>query len=583
MSAVKSSIGRAAAVVFLLGAGRAEASVFTPGTSPAVEVVTQSRTEEVWKVGAVTVTLRKSPGPDEADRDAFCRAGGVDLTVAGKPSPVEAAPIHEACLRLETDAPVLASAAARFMPMPHPLSRPLLRFGTVLLLLLTLLHLPRSLAPWLWAAAGLLARKQFATPTVLMGVAYPYERMLTYAGLKPESLMYGAGWPAFMDVVRPLFGSSPEALHTVNLTLSVLGIPLAWEAARRLTGDRGVCHAAAALAAMLPLTVHLARTEEYYVLAAFLHAVALVGLARNDTWGARMTTLAAGILSNVRPDQIPVALGIVAILVARGRWLEATGILLPLGLRAWALRAVTEGPPYALRELLYTLAHPIGPGSRTVLFDPYVTPLWLMPLALVGLLEAKRRGWRGGTVALFVLAAWLPYLGFSRHTDLLRFQLPTMASVGLLAAMAVPVVRRQALGVRALLVLTIAGGTYLAREPGGGPMVHAVEHALLRKHVCALPAGTVVRYEDAEDPQGGMAKWVHAVCGVEMVPLKAQNPEPGELLWIGRAHRAPDAVPVPACTTETLMETFAEPWNGDLHPLGPDPIRIGLYRVVRCG
>src|SRR5690606_11523569 len=154
-------------------------------------------------------------------------------------------------------------------------------------------------APWLWAVVAWGARTLLAPPRIFMGEAYPYVRMLTYAGLREPNLRYGLGWPALMDVLRPLAGSTPEDLHTTNLILSVLVVPCAWGAALAWTRDRRVAHAAAAATALLPLPVALGATEELFVACATLVAAALLGLA-HDRWGL-LAALSAGLLAHTRP------------------------------------------------------------------------------------------------------------------------------------------------------------------------------------------------------------------------------------------------------------------------------------------
>jgi hypothetical protein len=556
------------------------AGPLTPSGAPVpVTLEADDRTEQRWRVGEVRVVLTKSPGPDELPTAPRCAASGVDLTVDGDPGPDEAAVIDAACRRLVFDAPALVSKQARFVPSPDPRLRIGMRGVAAVWLAALAFGFPRGRAAAAWLVAALAVRLVAPSPWILMGVAYPYERMLVYAGLKADSALYGAGWPALLDLVRPVLGASPERLHLAHLGASALTVPLVGATAARLTQARSAGHAAAAVACVLPHAVHLAWTEEAFVVAALLHAAALAGLARPDSRGVALAAASAALLAHVRPDQLPVAALLVGLLVLRravGPAAVAGGIV--------ALRVLTlphAEAPYPPEALLRALAHPAGPGTTTLLLDPWVTPAWLMPAAAVGVF-AGPRGAR--TLALPVaLAAWLPYWGYGRHTDLLRFVLPATVSFAVLAGLGVSVLLAGLRGVVARVALgTVgAGGLVLAARPGGGPMVHAVEHDLLRRHACALGPGAVVRYDPTEDPQGGTSRWLDAVCGVRLVPLDGPPP-PGSWLWIGRAHRSPGGSAVPSCEGEAVFDTTTPPYNGGLHPLGTEPVRLALLRVTRC-
>lgn len=560
--------------------GVAFAGALTPADAPVrIRLETSDRTEQRWRVGEVSVVLTKSPGPDELPTTPRCAASGVDLTVLGEPEPDEAAVIDDACRRLAWDAPTLVSEQARFVDLPDPRLRAGLQAVALAWLVALAFAFPRGRAAFGWLVAALAVRLAAPSPSILMGVAYPYERMLVYAGLKPYSALYGAGWPALMDLLRPVFGASPERLHLVHLAASTLTVPLVGATAMRLAGSRAAGHAAAAIACLLPHAVHLAWTEEAFVVAALLQAAALAGLVRPDARGVTLAATSAALLAHVRPDQIPVAVGIVGLLGLSRAWVPATAAALVIGARLLTLPHAE--PPYPLDAFLGALARPIGPGTSTLLLDPGVTPFWLVPAAVVGALAGPRAA---RTVVLPVaLAAWVPYWGYGRHTDLLRFHLPATVAFTVLGALGVVTILGRLRTPVARMGLAAVGlaGLLVAARPGGGPMVHAVEYDLLRRHACALGPGTRVRYDPAEDPQGGASRWLDAVCGVRLVPLDGP-PSPGSWLWIGRAHRTPGAAPPPDCTGETVFDTTTPPYNGGLHPLGEAPVRIALLRVTAC-
>src|SRR5690606_28633068 len=138
----------------------------------------------------------------------------------------------------------------------------------------------------------------------------------------------------------------------------------------------------------------------------------------------------------------------------------------PIALRAWAA-AGGVGQPVNLPTagLERALAHPVRPGSPTVLLDPLVTPAWLVPAAVVAFVEAGRRGWPRWTIRLALIATWAPYLPFSRVTGQLRFQLPATVSVALLAAMAAPALARVPRAPRVALALLGVMGLAVASRP----------------------------------------------------------------------------------------------------------------------
>jgi hypothetical protein len=508
-----------------------------------------------------------------------CAGNGTDLFVDGAPDADEEAVIAAACRRLATETEVFErETTPTTARRAEPSARPALRWLAGAWLVALLLCLPRRPGAWAWAAVGLAIRLAFPGPRVLMAVAYPYERMLVYAGAKPESALYGAGWPALMDLLRPISGADPDRLHFVDLALSTVTIAVAWEAARRATGDRGVARAAGFLVATLPLAVALARCEEAFVACALLAVAGVLGVARGDRLGALLAATSAGLLGNVRPDQLPLAAVLALALVARRRWLALLAIV-PLALRVAAIEANPIHP--STDDLLRPLLHAVGRDAPTVVLDPWRTPFWLLPLAIIGFVAAGRRGWPRATLALAWLAGWAPYLVFERVTDLARFQLPSSTLLCLLAAMGVPAIRSRGRLARVALGVVVAAGLWVARRPLGGPMVQAVEHEVIRDDVCALPRGTVVRYDPAEDPHGGAARWVDVRCGVRLLPLRGP-PKPGEYLLLGRGQRSPAGHPAPDCRLEPVVETSAPPYDGHVSDLGTEPVRIGLYRVAGC-
>ncbi|MCB9665980.1 MAG: hypothetical protein H6732_17875 [Alphaproteobacteria bacterium] len=577
--------GRAAAVALLLAvAGEAIAAPFDGAPEGLVERVEATPFQQRFLVDGVDVRLVKAPGPDEPPRPARCRGGGVEMQVDGRPSEAAEAVIARACARLEVDAPALYSEVHGDLPdRPDPRARTALRLVAAAWVLLLLLGLPRTPAPWLWALLGQAVRVILAPPRILMGEAYPYDRLLTWLGLREPNLRYGLGSSALADVLRPLFGQVPDALHAADLVLSALVIPCAWGAALGFTGDRRTAHAAAALAALLPLPVALAGTESMFVMCSLLLAAGLLGLARGDR--GLLAAVSAGLLAHTRPLQVGMALVIVVTLALRRRWVAG---LMGLTLVAWRLVQIAGLPgdrPVPGGDDLRRLAlHLVGDGSPTVVLDPFVTPWWLVPLALLGAWTGWRAGHRGAVLLLAATAAagTVPYLPFHRATDQLRFHLPVHTAWALLAALAAPTLLALSPARRAAVAVALLSGLVLARQPLGGPMVHAVEHATARELLCALPPDTEVAYDPANDLHGGRARWMGLACDVRMLPTPEDGELPdGALVWRGQADRMEGARPPGRCAREPVDLRTTPSWTGRLIDLGPDDVVIGLERV-RC-
>lgn len=558
--------------------------------APAVAATQLSATalEQRWTVGNVTVRLTRSPGPDQAATDPVCRGNGADLFVDGAPDPSTQAAIDRACHRLTFDAPAFAAPPPprEHIPPVSPSGMAGLRLLAVAWLLVLAWTLPRRLEPWAWFGVAVLGRVLVAPAHVLMGVAYPYDYLLTYAGLRAPNLRYGAGWPALMDVLRPIAGAAPDRLHDVNLVLSALGVLCVWSAVERWTTDVRAARLAALALTVLPLPVALATTETSFVVCALLGTAVLAGLARADRAGHLLVALSAGLLAHTRPDQLPVAMVAVGLLVTRRAWLASTlaaGVVVArVVFLATADFDATAPGTAMLARIASTL---VGRHSATVVLDPWVTPFWLVPAGLYGAWVAWRAGSRRVVVALglLVLAATLPHLLYERVTDLARFGLPAQALWVVLAGLGAGSLASGTWARRVALAGVAVAGLWIARAPLGGPMVHRVEHALMRAELCALEPGTHVRYDAARDPDAGMARYFGLVCGVQLRPLPDDGRmAPGTLVWRGVGDRWPGAHPPDRCTREVIAEHTTPAWDGGLEPIGDAPVPIGLYRVVGC-
>jgi hypothetical protein len=543
--------------------------------------------EQRWTVGNVVVRLSRSPGPDQAATDPTCAGNGTDLFVEGAPDAPTAAAIDRACHRLTFDAPSFADATPREHIPAASASTMVALHGLAIAWVLSLLWaLPRRREPWAWALGALALRAWVAPAHVLMGVAYPYDYLLTYAGLRSPNLRYGAGWPALMDVLRPLAGAAPERLHDVNLALSALTVVCVWQAVERWTRDDVAARLSALTMALLPLPFALATTETSFVLVALLGAASLAGLARADRAGAWSAGLSAALLAHTRPDAIPVAVVVALALVASRRVGPSFLAVAAIGARvAFLATADFDAPPPGLTMLERIAGTIVGRHSATVVLDPTVTPFWLVPAGLFGAWCAWRRGQRGAValLALLVLAATGPYLIYERVTDLARFGLSAQSLWVVLAGLGAADLGRGGVGRRAVWLAVMVAGLWVARAPLGGPMVHRVEHAFARVTLCAQPPGTRIRYDAARDPDAGMARFFQVVCGVALRAIPADGVmSPGELVWRGVGDRWPAAHPPERCTVDPVAARTTPAWDGGLEPIGDGPVSVGLFRVRDC-
>lgn len=558
--------------------------VFDDAPEDRVTVVRRAPTEVVYGVGEAEVRLSKAPGPDEPDTAPRCRGSGVDLHVRGELAEADASLVARACERLAFDAPQLAS------PRPHVavVHPDRTTFGALRLLtwlwVLAVLAIgldwrDRALVPILMGAAAV--RWVLGGPRIFMGVAYPYDRLLTFAGLREPNLRYGQEAAAFADAVRPLVGNDPQTLHLVHLVVSVAAVGLAHRVAGILADDQDAARVSGCVLAGLPLAVALGMTETTFVLAATLLLGGVAGIVRGGRAGDALAVLSLVLLAHTRPLQLVAVLAGGVALAGRRRW---TASVLVLGGVVWRVQELMQVPleaPMPGRSAWgLLLARPIGAGSHAVVTDPFVDPAWLLPAAILGLVVTwRRRPEAHGAlraVVVVLIAASLPYLPFPRPTDLWRFHLPAAGLWAVLAGLSWPWWQDRPRWAQAAAIAFVGFGLALAARPLGGPMVHAVEHAWVRDVVCPAHRGETIHHLPARDPQGAWARWVQVSCDITWRRLGDAEPPPGSLRWVGRADRLAGRTP---CDGEVLVETTTPPYNAGLVDLGLDPVRLAL---VRC-
>jgi hypothetical protein len=454
---------------------------------------------------------------------------------------------------------------------------------------------PRRVTPWAIAALALAVRLALATPGALMGRAYPYQHFLGYVGKIKSIPLYGQGWFATMDWMRPVFGADPSGLNRANLAFSVLTVVWLWDVVRRLTRDTRAATAAATLLACLPLAVSLSRLEVHFVLCALLEITAVVGVVRGDRLGAVLTVASAVVLAHARPFEIVFATA--AALALAWRWRVAGALALAgIAVRVAEIGVPNghDGFPNAAPDAWApsTLARQIfGPDSSVALFNPHVHPAWLFPAAVVGGALAWRRGERAavGVLAAGALLTTAPYAHMFFPTDVLRFQLPAATWWCALAGLSAPWIASRGVVVRVVLIGVWAAGVWSASAPLQG-LLTVSEFRFLSAALPTLPAGATLRYDPVWDQNGLFAAWAERAGPVHAVPLDGVPPQVGELVYVGVGARVIDRPPGrlapvgPACAGEVLREETVGSFSGGLYELTtPEaPVRLAIERVTAC-
>lgn len=459
-----------------------------------------------------------------------------------------------------------------------------------------ILAAPRRWAPWGIAGLALAVRLALASPGALMGRAYPYQHFMGYVGKIKAIPLYGQGWFATMDWLRPVFGDDPGGLNRANLACSVLTVLWLWDVVRRLTRDTRSANLAALLLACLPLAVSLSRLEVHFVLCALLEITAVVGVVRGDRLGAVLTVASAVVLAHARPFEILFATA--AALVLAWRWRVAGLIAIAgIGVRVAEIGVPNghDGFPNAAPDAWApsTLARQIfGPDSSVALFNAHVHPVWLFPAALLGGALAWRRGERRAVAVLLAgaLLTTVPYAHMFFPTDVLRFQLPAATWWCALAGLVAPWLAQRGLLTRAVALGSWGVGLWMAASPLQG-LVTVSEFRFLSTTIPQLPSGATLRYDPVWDENGLFAAWAERVAPIRAVPLDTLSPPaPGEWIYEGVAQRVtdrPPGRPVPLtapCTGTVLSEQTVGSFSGGLYELSEptSPVRLVIAQVAPC-
>ncbi len=581
--------------IFLLSAALAD-SPFEDDLD--VTLRSSDATAVVYEYRGATLTLRRTPGPDEPRSTARCSGGGADLFVDGA---VDEAFVERACGRLPVHAPHFAQpqqVAPTVDPpksvLPFDPMRSIMEALAVVWFAAMALAAPRARAPWIWFAAAVATRAALGAPLVLMGKAYPYMHLMGYTGTIAASPLYGHGWFAVMSSVRTVLGSNPDRLHFANLIFSSLTVPWLWAVMNAWTGDRRIAHASALLLTVLPLAITLSGSEVFFVLCALLEVTAVAGALRRDLVGDALAVSSAALLAHARPDQIPFVAAFALFLWAQRRRPAVALLTVAVAARVWAIGVPNghDGFPNPSPDAFAPstlLKQWWGAGSSLALPDPWVHPFWLLPAVVFGWSRAAPAVRR--PLLFAALAATLPYAHMYFATDVLRFQLPAATWWVALASLAAPTLMKQSRIIQFSSAIVAALGLALARHPGGD-LATRTEYGFLRDNLPKLPANSVLRYDKLWDDDQSFKDWAERIAPIQAVPLAGgEHPSSGELLFLGLAgeiaardvsHPAPA---VEACEGDTLAERAVAPESGGLlHFKHPDaPIELKLVRVRDCG
>lgn len=548
-----------------------------------------SRTTTAWTCADPAFTVVRSPGPDDPDVAATCRAEGLDL----RADDLDAATADALCTALRRDPPALF-AAPRVRPPDQP-PWPRTPATTALAALagvwaLLALATLRDRRAWVWIVAAGAVRAALAPAGVFMGLAYPFERMLILSGHHGASALYGGAWAGWGQALRAVGITAVDAVFTVQLVLSSAIAGWLWTAVRDATDDPRAAHAAAAAWVVAPHAIALAATETMFGWGAALVATLLVGLARRDRLGDALTVAAVVCLGHLRPMLMLPGLVAVGALLARRRCLWATVAVAGLAVRGVEIGALVqdEGIPTGANRwpgLLGLARNAVGDDGAVSLLDPTVTPGWIAVGVLAALIHAARTKAARPAVVIgtaLALTLALPYAHMHRVTDVLRFQLPALVAWTAVAAVAVPPLwphlKRPVIGGVAALV--VVHGLVLASAPRGGTMLHQAAFLAAREAFADLPPGTVVHYDPARDPDGTWPRWEVLATGIVLTPLPSPPPRTPFWYWHGRGDSTHAEPSLPGCTWEGDLAPVPT-WTGHLWTPARPP-QVGLLRVTAC-
>ena len=449
--------------------------------------------------------------------------------------------------------------------------------------LLLLAYLPRTWVPWAIGAFALLLRQFLRPAHLLMGVGYPELRAVHGSGYMLQT-PYGPTWGGMVGPFHRLT-SDPLMPSTLNPWFSALTVVLLWTAVRHVKDER-TATASAVLLACMPLPIALGHTESMFVLCALLQVTALGAAFAPGRWAPWLAGLSAMMLCFLRPGQSVFAFVVIVALLKRKSWAPAAlgtfGMVSTIGVLI-ARNMAQADPMKATGEFgkLARLADPrwiAGQGATMATLDPWITPAGIVLAAGVGAWAAWKTKER---LALWWGAAFLagaiPYLHLFRHTDIVRFHLPTQTWLVAIVALGLVWVKpRTSLA----LGLLIAASTWVARQPlGAAPFTWEQEHDAFLAALPTIPADARVRYEPHPRAKASRQQWLDLLKHGVFIPIAEGPVQDGEWVWVSRF--GPDKETL-NCALDAVAETEITVRDVGIEQFDFDRTTVGLYRAQRC-
>jgi hypothetical protein len=275
---------------------------------------------------------------------------------------------------------------------------------------------------------------------------------------------YPLGLPAVMAAATALFGAG--AAFAVAPAMGLVLLAAAYIAARRWFDDPHVALVACALLAAQPLVFTYAIQPMSDVPAAAAVMVALALLTSRDArWHAPAAGMASGLALAIRPALAPavVAIGLLPLLIRQPRrWRDAFIYTIPIGgavlLQGWEQHAL-YGSPFAsgygsIAGLFSTDTAAANVRSYSYWAWWALGPIWIAAAA-IGYAAAHRTAVVAvSVVGIGVFATYLFYRPYD-HWETLRFLLPALAPITLIAAHGLMVAGRAVAGVHAAAVAAL--------------------------------------------------------------------------------------------------------------------------------
>ncbi len=397
-----------------------------------------------WELLGESVEVEEQPASIQAICARLEEHGPMSFLAPVPPPPPDA-----------SDAPKPEGAAPPAIPRPPRIR---LMHGVVALLLFVLpAMLPGTRLKWpdireLLAVTAVGVAARLALSPRGLQIWDGVDRLVLALGQEESHPLFGDTYAAVMSVATVLSDGDLSAVFLTNLAIACLAPPLAWAVARQLA-DRRAALLAGLMMALLPVHLRLAGSEVMSVLVVTLSLLsvscALRFADRGETSAGLAAALAAGLVAHTRPEAIPFVVVPLGIVLSGARAAPVSAILSAGLLLALFGHRVSY---LALYEGVDTLNLPrlADPGRLLSRFIPAwesmdshdsdallpiqlkLTPIVWSVLALLAVREKAGR-W---LVLWGVVATGAMFSRTCTIHDLLRFHLPAMVPVVILAGIA---------------------------------------------------------------------------------------------------------------------------------------------------